>query len=56
MLRDTITPFVDQKSADPAEPRRPEMENQSALHKDIYDWVFIKPTGVFHKDYDVEGS
>lgn len=55
MLRDIRTPaktdiMGDDVSSHPAEPREPRMENQSALHKGIYDWIFVKPTGAYYKD------
>ncbi|KAJ8116373.1 hypothetical protein OPT61_g2181 [Boeremia exigua] len=34
---------------DPVEPRNPRLEDQSALHQGIYDWIFVKPTGAFFK-------
>ena len=54
MLRDTVTPVVTDAEGnltggDPAEPREPRMEGQSALHKGMYDWIFVKPTGAFYK-------
>jgi hypothetical protein len=31
-----------------AEPREPRMEEQSALHLGIYDWIFVLPRGALH--------
>jgi hypothetical protein len=55
MLRDIRTPaktdiMGDDVSSHPAEPWEPRMENQSALRKGIYDWIFVKPTGAYYKD------
>ncbi|KAJ4991425.1 G2-specific protein kinase nim-1 [Stagonosporopsis vannaccii] len=56
MLRDTMTPLEvnDEKTAvgglEPAEPREPRMEDQSALHWGVYDWIFVRPTGAFYKN------
>lgn len=55
MLRDIRTPaetdiMGNDISSRPAEPRTPRMEDQSALHEGIYDWIFVKPTGAYLKN------
>jgi len=55
MLKDIRTPaeediMGEDVGSHPAEPREPRMENQSALHEGIYDWMFVKPTGAYCKD------
>lgn len=50
MLQETTTPATEDAPSRPAEPREPKMRGQSALHKGIYDWIFIKPTGAFYKN------
>lgn len=50
MLRDTVTPVVGTTGGDPAEPKNPKMQQQSALHEGVYDWIFVTPTGAFYKN------
>ncbi|KAH6643789.1 kinase-like domain-containing protein [Boeremia exigua] len=54
MLKYTVTDYVYDaegklSGGEPAEPREPRMMNQSALHKGIHDWIFVRPTGAFYK-------
>lgn len=55
MLRDIRTPaetdiMGNDVGSRPAEPREPRMENQSALHKGIHDWIFVRPAGAYFKN------
>lgn len=54
MLRDIRTPpEFDMTGNDvgsrPAEPREPKMRNQSALHKGVYDWIFVHYVSLLQK-------
>lgn len=45
MLRGFVTPASADAGGPPAEPQGPGMQDRSALHRGIYDWIFIDPTG-----------
>jgi hypothetical protein len=54
MLFNTEVPANETNQGPVAEPREPRMEEQSALHLGIYDWIFVLPRGALHLDFSQE--
>jgi hypothetical protein len=44
LLRDCLL------DSEPVEPRNPVLEDKSALHQGIFDWIFVRLTGAFQKN------